>query len=107
MPLPVDTTRLTVLCGAPPIPVVDRESGEHRTNRDGLPLFRTDVVVLGSGRPEVLSVRTPKEPKGLAIGTPLNVSGFTISTFNARDGGMGVFYEAAAIEPARATKDAS
>jgi hypothetical protein len=107
MPLPVDTTRLTVLCGNAPIPVVDRETGEHKTNRDGIPLFRTELVVMGQGRPEVLGVRTPKEPKGLAIGTPVQVTGFTISTFATKDGTTGVFYEAGAIEPARATREAS
>jgi hypothetical protein len=68
-PLPVDTSILTVLCGGAPGPVVDRETGEHKTNRDGIPLFRTDLVVMGQGRPEVVGVRTAKEPKGLVVGT--------------------------------------
>ena len=62
---------------------------------------------MGAGRPEVLGVRTAKEPKGLAVGTPVNVTAFTISTFTTRDGTTGVFYEAGAIEPARATREAS
>ena len=107
MPLPVDTNILTVLCGGAPAPVVDRETGEHKTNRDGVPLFRTDLVVMGQGRPEVVGVRTAKEPKGLAVGTPVRVTAFTISTFTTRDGTTGVFYEAGAIEPARATREAS
>ena len=107
MALPVDTTKLTVLCGGPPTAVVDRETGEHRTNRDGQSLFRTEVVVVGHGRPEVFGVRTAKEPKGLAVGAPVNVTAFTISTFTTRDGSTGVFYEAAAIEPAQATREAS
>jgi hypothetical protein len=107
MSLPIDTTKLTVLCGNPPAPVVDRDTGEHRTNREGLPLFRTELVVMGQGRPEVLGVRTARDPKGLSVGTPVTVTAFTISTFTTRDGTTGVFYEAAAIEPARATKEAS
>jgi hypothetical protein len=35
------------------------------------------------------------------------VTAFTISTFTTRDGTTGVFYEAGAIEPARATREAS
>ncbi len=62
---------------------------------------------MGAGRPEVLGVRTAKEPKGLAVGAPVNVTAFTISTFTTRDGTTGVFYEAGAIEPARATREAS
>lgn len=107
MPLPVDTNALTVLCGTPPAPVVDRDSGEHKTTRDGVPLFRTELVVMGAGRPEVLGVRTAKEPKGLSVGAPVKVTAFTISTFTTRDGTTGVFYEAGAIEPARATREAS
>ena len=58
--------------------------------------------MLGAGRPEVLGVRTATPPKALAVGAPLAVSGLTVSTFTAKDGGTGVFYEAAAIEPAKA-----
>lgn len=105
MALPIDTTKLSVLCGAPPSAVIDRDSGEQRTNRDGEALFRTELVVIGAGRPEVLGVRTTREPKGLAIGSPVNVIGFTVSTFVARDGGTGVFYEAAAIEPTKTPKE--
>ena len=107
MPLPVDTTKLTVLCGGPPSPVLDRETGEHRTNREGQALFRTDVVALGLGRPEVFGVRTPKEPKGIAVGTTLNVTALTVSTFTTRDGGTGVFYEATALEAAKGTRETS
>jgi len=107
MALPLDTNHLTVLCGNTPAPIVDRDSGEIKTTREGVPLFRTELVVMGQGRPEVLGVRTAREPKGLTIGTPVHVTAFTISTFTTRDGTTGVFYEAGAIEPARAQKDAS
>ena len=107
MALPVDTTKITVICGGPPQPVVDRVTGEHRTNREGQALFRTEVIVLGAGRPEVLGVRTATPPKALAVGAPLAVSGLTVSTFTAKDGGTGVFYEASVIEPAKAAREAS
>ena len=64
MSLPVDTAKLTVLCGGPPTPVVDRVTGEHRTNREGEALFRTEVVVMGVGRPEVFGVRTTTGAEG-------------------------------------------
>ena len=107
MSLPVDTSKVTVLCGGPTLPVLDRATGEHRTNREGEALFRTEVVVLGVGRPEVLGVRTATPPKALAIGSLLAVSGLTVSTFTAKDGGTGVFYEATAIEPAKGMREAS
>ena len=106
MALPVDTNKIIVLCGGPPQPVVDRVTGEHRTNREGQALFRTEVIVLGSGRPEVLGVRTATPPRALAVGAPLAVSGLTVSTFTTKDGGMGVFYEAASIEQGKAQKEA-
>ncbi len=107
MALPIDTTTLTVLCGGAPTAVVDRETGEHRTNRDGETLFRTEVIVLGSGRALVLPVRTTKEPKGLTAGSPVRLTGFSISTFVARDGGTGVLYEAGSIEPVKVGREAS
>ena len=75
MPLPVDTTKLTILCGAPPLAVVERETGAHRTNREGQSLFRAEVIVMGCGRPQVLGVRTAKEPKALGLGAPVNLTG--------------------------------
>jgi hypothetical protein len=107
MALPVDTSKLTILCGAPPEAMLDRETGAHRTNQQGETLFRAELIVMGCGRPLVLSVRTAKEPKALAIGTPVALSAFTVSTFTAKDGGTGVFYEADAIEGAKGIREAS
>jgi hypothetical protein len=107
MPLPVDTSKLTVLCGAPPIAVTDRETGAHRTNQQGEFLYRAELIVMGCGRPQIVGVRTAKEPKAVTVGTPVSLTAFTVSTFTAKDGGTGVFYEADAIEPAKATREAS
>jgi hypothetical protein len=107
MALPVDTNKITVLCGTAPQPVVDRVTGEHRTNREGQALFRTEVIVLGTGRPEVFGVRTATPPKPLVVGAPLVVSDLTVSTFTAKDGGTGVFYEATSIEPAKNAREVS
>ncbi len=82
-------------------------TGEHRTNREGQALFRTEVVVLGAGRPEVFGVRTATPPKGVAVGHAAQRRWLTVSTFTAKDGGTGVFYEAASIEPAKAAREAS
>ena len=107
MALPVDTSKLLLLCGAPPEAVVDYESGEHKKNRDGEALYRTEVIVMGFGRPQVVGVRTPREPKGLSVGNPVNIPGFSISPFTTRDGGTGILYEASSVEPARTTRDAA
>lgn len=104
MALPVDTTKLTVLCGGPPAAVLDRETGQHRKNAKGEALYRTDVVVMGLGRPQVLSVRTTSEPKGLATGVPLALAELSVTTFTARDGGTGVLFEATGIEPSKAPR---
>jgi hypothetical protein len=107
MALPVDTSKVTVLCGAPPQPLLDRETGQQRTSPSGDPMFRTDLIVLGSGRPEVIGVRTATTPKVPGLGLPLAVTGLTISTFTTKDGNTGVFYDAATIEPAKGTREAS
>lgn len=105
MALPVDTTKLSIICGAPPEALRDYQSGELRKNREGEQLFRTEIVVMGFGRPQVCAVRTAKEPKGLALGAPVTVSAFSVSSFQSSDGGTGVYYEAERIEPARATRE--
>jgi hypothetical protein len=107
MALPLELTKLIVICGGPPQAIPDPETGKQKTNRDGQLLFRTEVIVVGNGRPELFGVRTTKEPKGLVVGAPIAITAPTISTFTTRDGTTGVFYEAAAIEPARATREAS
>ena len=104
MALPVDTSKLTVLCGSPPTPVLDRDTGEHRKDLAGVALFRTDLVVMGSGRPQVLGVRTAGEPKGLSVGVAVSTAELTVTTFTARDGGTGVFFEASSIEPSKAAR---
>ena len=107
MALPVDSSKLLLLCGSPPEALLDYESGAHKKNRDGDALYRTEVIVMGFGRPQVVGVRTPREPKALLTGAPVTITGFSMSPFTTRDGGTGVLYEAAAIEPARGTKDAA
>ena len=107
MALPLELTKLIVLCGGPPQAVLDPETGKQRANRDGELLFRTEVIVVGNGRPELFGVRTTKEPKGLVVGGAISLTAPTIATFTTRDGTTGVFYEAAAIEPARAAREAS
>lgn len=107
MALPLDVSKLTVFCGGEAQPVVDRATGEHRSDRDGHLLYRTDVIVVGAGRPEILGVRTPKEPKGLVLGAPVSTPGLTVSTFTTRDGTTGVFYEAQAVEAVKAAGGAS
>jgi hypothetical protein len=105
MALPVDSSKLLLLCGAPPEALLDYESGEHKKNRDGEALYRTEVIVMGFGRPQVVGVRTPREPKALVVGAPVTIPGFSVAPFTTRDGGSGVLYEATAIEQAKGTKD--
>ena len=104
MALPVDTTKLMLLCGAPPEAMLD-QSGEHRKNRAGEELYRTEVVVMGFGRPQLCSIRTAKEPKGLVVGSAVVAPGFSVSSFQAKEGGTGILYEAQSVEPAKAQRE--
>jgi len=108
MGLPVDTSKATVICGQAPEAMVDRRTGERRTNRDGLALWRVWLVLLGDDEPKAMNVRTTIEPKGLVKGQPVAVTGLTASSWTNPEGREMELFDAASIEPVtRAQKDAS
>src|SRR5579863_2616856 len=106
MELPIDITKLTFIVGGPPEPVLDFDTGAQRKSPDGAPLFQVDMMVTGRGRPEVVRVRTAKEPKGLAQGAVVTPAGLVIIPWS-RNGKNGVSYNAASVEAARATGSTS
>jgi hypothetical protein len=107
MGLPVDTSRAIVICGQAPEAMVDRATGERRTNQDGAQMWRVWLVLLGDDEPTAMRVKTPKEPKGLVKGQPVNVSDLVASSWTTPDGKDIDLYNASSIEPAsRLAKDA-
>ncbi len=107
MGVPIDTEKSIVICGPAAEVVVDRNTGERKTNRDGLPLWRMWLVLFGDDEPKTMSVRTTFEPKGLVKGQAVRVTGLTQTSWTTPDGKALELYDALSIEPAtRTPKDA-
>jgi hypothetical protein len=106
MGLPVDTSRAIIICGQTPEAMVDRTTGERRTNQDGAPMWRVWCVLLGEDEPTPMRVKTAKEPKGLVKGQPVTISDLVASSWTTPDGNNVDLFNASSIEPAtRLTKE--
>jgi hypothetical protein len=105
MGVPIDTDRPTIICGQTPEVLVDRRTGERRTDREGRPLWRVWLVLLGEDEPKTMNVRTPVEPKGLVKGQPVRVAGLVASSWTNPEGRVQELFDASSIEPMRAQKD--
>jgi hypothetical protein len=103
MRLRIDTVGMTFMAAGPPEPVVDFDTKQPRTDTEtGQALFAVQVVVLADGGADVIGVKVAGEPKGIAQGSPIKVTGLVASPWSMGDR-SGVAFRAAAIEPAAAT----
>lgn len=102
MKLKIDTSDLTFLLVAQPQPVRDFESGRAKVE-DGQPVFSVRVVAMdpGSGEAEIIAVKVPGEPVGLAPGAPVVVSELTAQPWSIGDK-FGVAFRATAVDSATA-----
>ena len=107
MGLPVDTSKAIVICAWVPEAMVDRRTGERRTNADGAPLWRVWLVLLQDDEPAVMRVKTTVEPKGLVKGQPVIVKDLVASSWTTPEGKDIDLYQASAIEAARGAREAS
>jgi len=108
MGLPVDTSKAVVICGSVPEAMVDRRTGERRTNAEGAPLWRVWLVLLADDEPAVMRVKTTTEPKGLVKGQPVVVRDLVASSWTTPEGKEMDLYQASSIEGAgRTTREAS
>lgn len=99
MRLPIDTSSLTFLCAVGPEPVVDFDTKRPKVE-DGVPLFAVQLVALGDGGAEVVTVKVAGEPpKGVAQGATVRVDGLVASPWSMGDR-SGVAFRAERIEPA-------
>ncbi|GAA3849056.1 hypothetical protein [Streptomyces sedi] len=99
--IPVDTTRLGVLrCAVGPEPkLADYERGEVKKDRDGNTVYTVAVMVRQDGRRvSVIEVAVPGEPKGLAEGTEVRITGLEAFAWAMGDR-HGVSFRASAITP--------
>src|SRR4051812_15697341 len=103
MRLPIDTSRLKFLVGAPAEPLRQYEEGKPReawaprTNRDGEVLWRVQLVALGDGEADVIRVAVPGDP-GVGQGEMVRVEGLTAQAWEM-DGRSGMAFRAQTVRP--------
>jgi hypothetical protein len=107
MKLHIDTASTTFIAASEPEAVLDRSTGQPRTDRDGRPLFVVRLVAFCDGEAEVLAVRIAgAAPKGVGVSTPVRVGGLSV-TFWQMGERSGLSYRAEAIEPLSPARQAS
>ncbi|MGC0311957.1 hypothetical protein [Kitasatospora acidiphila] len=100
--IPVDITRLgTMTCiVAPEVRLANRETGEVKTNREGVPVYTVGVAVRQEGRrASIIEISVTGEPVGVAEGVRVNVSGLVAFSWAMGDR-HGMSFRADSITPA-------
>jgi lambda repressor-like predicted transcriptional regulator len=106
MKLPIDTSGMTFLAAGPPEPVLDFDSKSAKVDENGETLFAAQLVALVNGGAEVISVKVAGEPKGIAQGSAVRVTGLVASPWQMGER-SGVSFRATRIEPVTSTRNAS
>lgn len=99
MRIPVDTKSITFLAASAPERAVDYDSRQPKVEEDGRPLFVVSLVALDSEGAQVIPVKVPGEPKGIAQGTSVTVTNLVASPWAIGEK-SGVSFRAERIEPA-------
>jgi hypothetical protein len=99
MRLPIDTNSLAFICAGDAQPVVDYDTRRPKTDDNGVPLYQVALVAMTDGTAEVLNVKVPGQPTGLAAGAPVRLVEMVAIPW-AMGERSGVAYRAARIEPA-------
>jgi hypothetical protein len=98
MKLPIDTSAATWLCATGPEPVIDFETKRQRADENGEPMYSVQLVLLGDGNADLLTVKVAGEPR-IAQGQPVRVTGLVASPWAMGDR-SGVSFRAEKVEPA-------
>lgn len=99
--IPVDTTRLGVLrCAvAPEAKISNFETQEVKKDKEGNTIYTVGVMVRQEGRRvSVIEVAVTGEPKGVAEGTEVRITGLEAFAWSMGDR-HGISFRAAAITP--------
>ncbi|MEU1816455.1 hypothetical protein ABZ543_14820 [Streptomyces roseifaciens] len=108
--IPVDTTRLGVLrCAVAPEPKMTGldENKEVKRDKEGNMIYTVGVMVRQEGRRvSVIEVAVPGEPKGVAEGVEVRLTGLEAFAWAMGDR-HGISFRAAAITPAPAAAPAT
>jgi hypothetical protein len=106
VPIPVDTAKLTITCVKAPRPrVLNRDTGEIKTDKDGNTVYEATVSVEDeSGRIELVKIATTGEPP-IKAGDPVSAVGMVGYVWEIA-GRWGISYRASALLPLREAADA-
>jgi hypothetical protein len=108
--IPVDTSRLTFVCVAPPQPkVTNKETGEVKVDREGRTVFQVGLSVSNeAGRIDLVTVNMPGDP-GVQVGQIVTVSDLIARPWEQVIGGQkrhGISFGASTVLPASAAQAA-
>jgi hypothetical protein len=109
--LPIDTSRLKFLVGAPAEPLRQFEEGKPReawaarTDVNGEVLWRVQLVALGDREAQILRVAVPGDPQ-VAQGEMVSVDGLTAQPYEF-EGKSGVAFRCLAIRSTAARSSGS
>lgn len=102
IPIPIDTTKLTFVCVAAPLPrLLDKDTGEVKVDKQGQTVFQVGLSVSEneSGRVELINVNISGNP-GLSVGQVVEPSGLVGFAWQQVRGGetrWGIAYRAASF----------
>lgn len=101
VPIPVDVSKLTMTCVKAPRPrVLNRETGEIKTDKQGNTVYEVTVSVEDEfGRIELLKIGITGEPP-IKAGDPVNAVGMLGYVWEI-SGRWGIAYRASALLPQR------
>lgn len=97
MKLPIETSSLDFLAVSVPEPLIDFDSKQQRVDADGKAVFAISVVAIGGEGADILVIKLAGEPKGLALGAQVKVTGLVATTWQMGDR-HGVSFRAETIE---------
>ncbi len=97
--LPIDTAVMGFIAAGGPEPVVDFESRRPKTDENGVPLYAVTVMAMAAGEADVIAIKVPGEPRGIAAGVQLRVTGL-VGVPWAMEDRSGIAFRATSIEAA-------
>ncbi|GAA5073550.1 hypothetical protein HNP84_008517 [Thermocatellispora tengchongensis] len=105
VPIPVDTSKLTITCVKAPAPrVLNRDTGEIKTDKNGNTVYEVTASVEDEfGRIELVKIATTGEPP-VKAGDQLSPVGLLGYVWEMA-GRWGISYRASALLPAREAAD--
>lgn len=96
--LPIDTSRMKLLCAVAPAAVADSKSKRPRADESG-PLYMVKLVVLYDSGAEIMPIRLSASPSSRLIpGTPVRVAGL-VATQWVMGNRCGVSFRADRTDP--------